>query len=358
MKKIFLKHFHWRNIVINLFLVFISLLITLLGVEVICRMKYKPAFSVWQSEYLFQLDPDLIYSIRPNFYSDYSTLEFPPPVSINSYGMREKEPGIKNPAFKRILVIGDSLTFGHGVKYEESYPKYLENILNSSSSRKFEVLNAGVPGYGTDQEYKFYITRLYKLKPDYLIVSFCNNDVIDNMNHPLYTLNNNQLIPLNPKRVWIYFLGNIYLHSPGLIRKSRLFDHILHRYENKDIFHQLPKVDGYQLHVWSMKKIILELLSLNDMGRQDGFKLIVIRMPDFDLVRTGKLTQGIYVESVFDTLTSSLTQSNIPYIDSNPYFQKLPEKESLFQKDNVHLIPMGNHILAQFAYDSIKSLIN
>src|SRR5208283_5192088 len=96
-KTSFSRFFCLRNLSINLLLIFISLLFVLTCLEIVCRVRYKPAFRVWQSEYLFQLDSQLIYSMRPNFYSDYSTAEFPPPLSINSYGMRDREPGNKDP---------------------------------------------------------------------------------------------------------------------------------------------------------------------------------------------------------------------------------------------------------------------
>jgi lysophospholipase L1-like esterase len=49
---------------------------------------------------------------------------------------------------KTIVVIGDSIVYGWGVSYEESYPALLEEFLNKGpqGGHRWRVVNAGVPG--------------------------------------------------------------------------------------------------------------------------------------------------------------------------------------------------------------------
>jgi hypothetical protein len=64
-------------------------------------------------------------------------------VSTNSMGLRGPE--MDNPKDKfRIVCVGDSVTFGWGVSYEESYPARLERSL-ADQGYDVEVVNAGVP---------------------------------------------------------------------------------------------------------------------------------------------------------------------------------------------------------------------
>src|SRR5215831_5542756 len=45
----------------------------------------------------------------------------------------------------RIVVLGDSLTAGLGLRVEQSYPSLLQQLVNSEGL-KYEVVNAGVSG--------------------------------------------------------------------------------------------------------------------------------------------------------------------------------------------------------------------
>lgn len=71
------------------------------------------------------------------------------PVMINAEGLRDYEYDYQRPAgVTRILALGDSVTFGWGVKLEDTYPKVLERLLNGGESRdRYEVLNCGVGNY-------------------------------------------------------------------------------------------------------------------------------------------------------------------------------------------------------------------
>jgi hypothetical protein len=108
------------------------------------------------------------------------------PVSINRLGLRaDREYSVeKRPNTFRILVVGDSVTFGHGSVYEHTYPRLLEDRLREwRPDIDWQVWNAGVPGYNTTQELATLLEEGPRDRPDLVIVGFFPNDVIDN--HPL-----------------------------------------------------------------------------------------------------------------------------------------------------------------------------
>ncbi|WP_145065947.1 SGNH/GDSL hydrolase family protein [Engelhardtia mirabilis] len=76
-----------------------------------------------------------------------------PPRSTNSVGMRGQAEFALEPTegLVRVATIGDSFTFGTHQKDERIWPARLSEASLSQGSRPFEVLNFGVPGYGTDQ---------------------------------------------------------------------------------------------------------------------------------------------------------------------------------------------------------------
>ncbi|MDJ0849843.1 MAG: GDSL-type esterase/lipase family protein [Myxococcota bacterium] len=98
-------------------------------------------------------------------------------VSINSLGLRDREVSAsKPPGVRRILAIGDSITFGMGVGAEESYPKQLEALLDGSEPPT-EVLNLGVGGYDVVNEVALLEELGPKLGADTVVLGLCINDV-------------------------------------------------------------------------------------------------------------------------------------------------------------------------------------
>src|SRR5690242_8101430 len=89
------------------------------------------------------------------------------PVQINSLGLRGPEISVdKTPGTVRILGIGDSITFGYGVRSEETFLSLLERKLNNSKSSRYEVLNSGVGATGLDYYYYVLRTKAPLLRPD------------------------------------------------------------------------------------------------------------------------------------------------------------------------------------------------
>jgi len=107
---------------------------------------------------------------------DGCTYRFPytTKMNINSDGFRDREFSVtKDPNTFRIVAVGDSLTFGWGVELNESWPKVLENILNSQNMpRKFEVLNLGLPTSNMEEKVEFFLLKGLKYDPDMVIVEY------------------------------------------------------------------------------------------------------------------------------------------------------------------------------------------
>lgn len=97
-------------------------------------------------------------------------------VETNSHGFRGPEFHVRKPAgFYRIVVLGDSFVFGHGVDQEHTFPSQLQNAL-AMQIQSVEVINLGISGYSTDQELLLFREFGAALGADLVVLVVCDND--------------------------------------------------------------------------------------------------------------------------------------------------------------------------------------
>ena len=115
---------------------------------------------------------------------------------INSQGMRAERdyPYEKPPGTKRIVSLGDSYTVGFEVDVDETFSSVLERELNARG-HQVEVLNAGVSGFSTAEQYLYLERELWKYDPDMIVISFFVNDLVDNTRADLLRLSDGNLVP-------------------------------------------------------------------------------------------------------------------------------------------------------------------
>lgn len=109
-------------------------------------------------------------------------------IESNSKGLREDEFNKTPPEDTyRILVVGDSFTFGWGLKRSDRYTELLEKRLNKDYSQKYQIVNAGIPGWGLKDYYKFIEHRGLDYNPDMIVVGLVGNDFISHKMHTQIT---------------------------------------------------------------------------------------------------------------------------------------------------------------------------
>ena len=99
-------------------------------------------------------------------------------LNSNSRGLRgRREYSYEKPAgVRRLLVLGDSFTFGEDVSDDETYCHQLERLLPGT-----EVLNLGVHGYGHDQMLLYFREEGVKYRPDLVVLGFLYDDMERNL---------------------------------------------------------------------------------------------------------------------------------------------------------------------------------
>jgi lysophospholipase L1-like esterase len=124
-------------------------------------------------------DPDLVFRLPAHLEGTYQGVT----ISTNALGFRDREIEPKKEGELRILLLGDSITFGYGVPIEETYGRKLESILISQLDRPVRTVNAGMGGYNTVQEYALLANHGSAIDPDVVTLLYLPNDV-DSSNPP------------------------------------------------------------------------------------------------------------------------------------------------------------------------------
>ncbi|MBU1087656.1 MAG: hypothetical protein KKD05_09120 [Candidatus Omnitrophica bacterium] len=169
-----------------------KLAVSLLSFGVICFLTEK-SFLANENKFIFDTNvyvqqakpalhkiskiPGLSYELIPGANTENGFFK------INSHGIRDKEYNIPKPKdVFRIIILGDSVTFGTEYPIEQTYAKLLEQKLNKDQTAnvKYEVLNAGVCAYNAVQKYILLKNKLIDYQPDLVIFQFLNDDYYRN----------------------------------------------------------------------------------------------------------------------------------------------------------------------------------
>ncbi len=129
-----------------------------------------------------QFDPWVGWSGRPGVKGPMREVGQPDLFArINSRGLRDREIEPARRDARRVLCLGDSLTWGWRVGDGETYPKVLERELEG-----VEAINAGVCAWGTAQELVWLEREGFRYHPDVVTLGFYLNDFADNASDSMF----------------------------------------------------------------------------------------------------------------------------------------------------------------------------
>jgi lysophospholipase L1-like esterase len=156
----------------------LTVLVTAALAELVLRQFFEPVTTVMND-------------IRAQYYEPHPTLGWLPKKSVvgvhkkdgsfatsirtNSRGLRDQEHDlVKPPSVQRIVVIGDSFTWGWGVEDHEMYSRVLETLVDG-----VDTVNLGVTGFNTRQEVDYLALEGLLYQPDVVVLGFCLNDIYE-----------------------------------------------------------------------------------------------------------------------------------------------------------------------------------
>lgn len=300
-------------------------------------------------------------------------------VAINSHGMRNPEVPLKKPAgTRRIALLGDSFASNLPVPQAEVFTEVMDRLLPED----WEILNFGVDGYTTLQEWMQFGETVAAFEPDAVMVLFyLRNDLVDNVGYsgvpnyrPLARLGADDRLevynvpcPIPPqlqdtgeKRPWLLITD---FHLYNLIRKVLFVrEHVLvNAYPEIPLFNtQISEKNAY---AWKLFESILAAFKKD--CDQKGVPIVLVNAPTilqvyeeeyWQTVRESRnLQDGHDLGLPSRKLSDICRKLGIPFVDLLPGLkQRADSGEILYFRIFQHWNALGNRRVGEILADYVR----
>jgi len=207
---------HLKNLFLVIGGIFLGLLLCEIGLRVLGGGRFKVYRPNPERTVFWHYDSLLGWKHLANQEGRFINSDSNVQVKISGQGLRDKYYPYEPPrGVVRILVLGDSFTWGFGVEEDEIFTEILESM-----EPRLEVINMGVSGYSTDQEYLLLREEGVKYRPDIVLVMFFENDIYENLSSVNYFIYPKPRFTLIGDRLTLTHLPEPRI---GLFRRAHYF---------------------------------------------------------------------------------------------------------------------------------------
>ncbi len=165
----------FRERLARLALIAASAAVTVVLVELVLEWVTPEPPANW-----IRPDARLHHAQKEDFSTRFITTEWNTAVVTNGLGLRDEEPAAKAAGATRVLVLGDSYTFGYGVEAGEAYPQVVETLA-ATRGWPLEIINAAVPSYSPTLEAVWLRDVGLALEPDVVVLALDMSDFQDDL---------------------------------------------------------------------------------------------------------------------------------------------------------------------------------
>ncbi len=243
----------------------------------------------------------------------------------------------KPAAIERIVVVGDSVTDGYGVKTGEMFSRKIQALLGD----EFEVITIAMGGLNTPQEIHLLEKDGLRYEPDLVVLNFILNDC-DFYSRLQPAVEYNQA-----KDSEIGLLGGIRI-NPALkrwLKSSALIYFVKERVEELVTRAPEGETEDYVRRIWSQQenrqKILRGFDHLAELQREHGFEAVVLVWPV--LVRLDSYPY----QDIHDWVVARAAERGLQAIDlAEDYAPVDTDKLKLTPEDVFHPNARGHEIAA------------
>lgn len=351
--------------IINIVLLFTSIIICVVFMEIGIRI-WNPLIAKPRQAHVHRASDTLGWELIPDAYGVGKTGN---KIKVNSAGFRDIEHKIqKEKNTYRIMVVGDSFTFGMGVNLEDTYAKQLERLL-TSTDRPVEVINCGVVGYVMWQNVETLKQKVLQYRPDLVVLGVFLNDIRKSI--PPYKENTNWKArnPFEKKdsKMMNYFYLSNFIKNwqrryEAKNRHRRGYEYLKGIEERKAAFDNLEPGDKkyfwYKImHGKLEKKYYTEfakaLRNFVDIAESIGAEVLVCMIPDAAQIHKPNRQHNNHF------VKKTCSQIGTPFADATTRFEQEadPKLLYLFPVD-AHNSPLGHRLIAEAIAEQVHQCTN
>ena len=272
-------------------------------------------------------------------------------MTINALGLRGPEVTRDKPAGTlRVLGLGDSFTFGVGVRDEDTFLRRLENRLDDE--QPVEVLNAGTQGYNTRDQQVTLERRWLGLEPDLVLVVFYLNDIYRDESAVAFWNNGEG--------------DGVYLQPTGLARHSRLVDWCQYSWRARELRRRMiahysqayftdpgsffsSDNESAQHMDWAASRAALERIV--ELSRTHGFRVGLAIFPELMSL------ENYPFEAIHDFVQTACAEIGLPAHDLLPAFRNKDARQLWVHPTDHHPNQVAHGIAAVSLEAFVRSLL-
>ena len=295
------------------------------------------------------------YVLRPNIHVTHKTPEFSVEYKVNKQGLRGEKTYARRRSNDviRILLLGDSFTFGQGNSYENIWSASFEKKLREKGY-SVEVVNAGVQGYDTLEEVLCLEKIWSQYNPDIVVIAFLPNDLMGNVTGEAHRQKKATVITKDELQQ--------HLHITALTRRLLLSNDYIYSY----LYSNMGRADKFSSIL--SKDIQQKIFNTEDLldrafnfclSKKSVFLVLSIPQQFQVLVKANSFKfENIDVSNI-DTLFSQFAKNRFLWISSLDILTKeyCSKKKDLYFRYDGHLSKRGNDILSNFFAEEVSLLL-
>ena len=271
-------------------------------------------------------DPKIGHVHRPMRQAKLMGVDF----ETNSKGLRDREFSYtKSPNTLRILMLGDSLTVGWGVRVEDTFSKRLETMY-AHRGVDVEVINTGVGNYNTIQEIQYFFTEGHKYLSDIVVLNYFVNDAEPVPHHHRPSILKTVCFAC------VLIGGRLDAVARIINKKQDWADYYLSLYE-----------DGRSIG-WLNAKANIRRLA--EYCRANGIKLLIASLPELHDIEHYRF------QRVTDLVHGAAKEYGAEFVDILPYLENYGSSELWVAASDPHPNALAHSLIVQGLFEALEGV--